>query len=437
MVRTLAPALRRAALAVALLALAAPARAGLLDYVKKPEAKFAWTLKGNSTVPQGTVYTLELTSQEWHKILWKHQLQVYQPTDVKPNATMLLYNTGGQANRGTIAFGFELATKIKAPVAILYDIPNQPIFDKEEDALIAETFVRYLDTKDEDWPLLFPMTKSVVKAMDALQAFAKDKFKTEIKSFIISGASKRGWTSWLTGAADPRVKAIAPLVIDTLNMLDQLAHQKKSFGEYSEMIHDYVERGLAPIPKTEMGRKLWQMVDPYFYRDRLTMPKLLINGNNDAYWTVDALNLYWNDLKGDKWVSYVPNAGHDLREGGKDGSRARAVNALAAFARYQTTDKALPKLTWKHSGDGDKLKLDVTADTKPKRARLWMATSDTRDFRKSTWRDAAMEETRGGITGTAKTPDKGFLAFYGELEYEIDGITYSLSTQIRVVGNEK
>src|SRR5262249_11933351 len=154
---------------------------------------------------------------------------------------------------------------------------------------IAETFVRYLDTKDADWPLLFPMVKGVVKAMDALQAFAKEEWKTEAKHFVISGGSKRGWTTWLTRAVDPRVKAIAPLVIDTLNMLKQLEHQKESFGTYSEMIHDYVERGLAPLPKTEAGRKLWQMVDPYSYRDKLTMPKMLINGNNDRYWSTDAL----------------------------------------------------------------------------------------------------------------------------------------------------
>ena len=422
---------------MALLAVGLPARADLESYVKKAEPKYSWKLNRKIERTEGTVYDLKLVSQEWEKIVWKHQLQVYQPKDVKPNATMLLYNTGNDANIGTIAFGFDLAAKIQAPVAILYHIPNQPLFDKKEDALIAETFVRYLDSGDSDWPLLFPMVKGVVKAMDAVQAFAKEEWKAEVKHFVISGASKRGWTTWLTGAVDPRVKAIAPMVIDTLNMLEQLKHQKESFGEYSEMIHDYVERKLAPIPRTEEGRKLWQMVDPYFFRDKLTMPKLLICGNNDRYWTVDALNLYWKDLKGDKYITYVPNAGHDLKEGGENGNRTRAVNALAAFVLHESKDNPMPKLSWKHDDDGDKLRVTVEASPMPKTARVWVATSKTRDFRESKWEERKVTIDKDRIVGEVARPTEGYLAFYAALDYEIEGLKQTLCTQIRVVGKEK
>src|SRR5439155_21063395 len=136
-----------------------------------------------------------------------------------------------------------------------------------DDALIARTFVKYLDTKDETWPLLFPMVKSVTRAMDALQEFAKSEWKAEVKDFVVTGASKRGWTSWLTAASgDKRVKAIAPLVIDTLNMPVQMENQVKAFGKPSEMIHDYVERKLVPVPQTSVAQNLWKMIDPWVYR---------------------------------------------------------------------------------------------------------------------------------------------------------------------------
>jgi PhoPQ-activated pathogenicity-related protein len=268
--------------------------------------------------------------------------------------------------------------------------------------------------------------------MDALQAFALQEWKQPVKQFVVSGASKRGWTTWLTGAVDPRVKAIAPLVIDTLNMVEQMEYQKKSFGHYSDMIKDYTERKLVPIPDTDDARKLWQMIDPYFYRDKLTMPKLLINGNNDPYWTVDALNLYWDGLKGDKFVTYVPNAGHNLQE--PDGSRTRTMNALAAFVRHQVTDRPLPKLKWTQGTKEGQASLTVESDLPPKGARLWAAKSATHDFRKSKWESTTLPSDKTPLVGHVEPPKEGFVAFYAELDFEIDGIKYTLCTQIRVLG---
>ena len=159
-----------------------PGPPDVADYVKKPDKEFSWKIKSKMDQAEGTVYDLHLVSQVWHGITWEHQLQVFLPKDVKPDATMFLWNQGGTASPASIAFGMDLAKKMGAPVAFLYGIPNQPLLDgKKEDALIAETFVRYLETKDETWPLLFPMVKSLVKAMDALQAFARKEWKVEVR----------------------------------------------------------------------------------------------------------------------------------------------------------------------------------------------------------------------------------------------------------------
>ena len=51
--------------------------------------------------------------------------------------------------------------------------------------------------------------------MDTVDAFVQSEGGRRIEKFLISGASKRGWTTWLTAAVDVRVKAIAPMVIDS------------------------------------------------------------------------------------------------------------------------------------------------------------------------------------------------------------------------------
>jgi PhoPQ-activated pathogenicity-related protein len=426
-----------ALLGAAALAGADPARADLLGYVTKPDGAFSWKLTANHDTPAGKVYEIHLVSQKWHDITWEHQLVVYQPKEVAPKPTMLLMNTGGAPKPGSAVVGLELARKCGAPVAILYQIPNQPLLgDRKEDALIAETFVRYLESKDESWPLLFPMVKSMLRAMDALQAFTKEQWKEPVKDFVVTGASKRGWTTWLTAAAgDPRVRAIAPMVFDVLNMQEQMAQQKRSYGGTSEMIHDYTERRLVPLPDTAEARKLWHMVDPYSYREKLTLPKLILLGTDDPYWTVDALNLYWDGLKGDKGVVYVPNAGHNLQQDGKD--LTRAVNALAAFTRFQSAGKPMPRLTWKHDDAGGRLRLTVEAAPAPKGARLWVAHAPTRDFRKAAWEERKAALAKGQVRGEVEPQAEGFLAFYAELDYEADGLPYHLCTQVRVAGTVK
>jgi PhoPQ-activated pathogenicity-related protein len=410
-------------------------RADLYDYVKKPDDSFKWSVKTKAQSDSGTTYTLDLTSQTWQGIKWEHQMVVHVPEGVKPTDTLFLWNTGGRPDPFNSLMAFELAKRGKIPVAFLYGIPNQPLFEgKKEDALIAETFVRYLKTEDEDWPLLFPMTKSLVRAMDALQAFAKEEWKTEVKSFVVSGGSKRGWTSWLTAAADSRVKAVAPCVIDMLNFGKQLPQQVLSFGKPSEMIRDYTNRGLIPIPDTTPGKKLWTMVDPWMYRDKLTMPKMLVHGTNDPYWPQDATNLYWDDLKGDKWLLYVPNAGHGLEQIHEDGKkdRIRALSTLAMFARHEIRNEPMPKMSWKHGDDDTKMTIQVTSDPAPKAARLWVADNPTRDFRKARWNERPATLDKGTVVGEVDKPTEGWRTFFAECEYEEDGQRYYLSTQLRM-----
>lgn len=435
----------------------------LTDYVAKKDDSFAWKLADTKKSDTGTVYEIDLTSQTWQGIAWEHKLLVFVHKDAKPQSTMVLYNTGGRPDLVNTAVGLAIAERVKAPVAVLFGVPKQPLYvDAKtgklttaapdptkprdgaltEDALIAETFVRFLDTKDGSWPLLFAMVKSVVKAMDCLQQFAKKEWSFDVSSFVITGASKRGWTSWLTAATgDKRVKAIAPIVIDTLNMPVQMKNQVQAFGKPSEMIRDYTQRKLVPIPDTPEAKKLWLMIDPWVYRDRLTLPKMIINGANDPYWPLDALNSYWDDLKGDKWVLYVPNAGHDLRERDKDGKPEllpmRAINTLSAFSRCMIFDKPMPKLSWKYRDlPGGGLSSEADANGEAKAMRFWTAEADTRDFRKALWKSGAQGKTGETIWGV-KEPLIGYKAMMTEVEFEVDGLKFNLSTQLRILEPKK
>jgi PhoPQ-activated pathogenicity-related protein len=415
---------------------AASGWADLPEYVRKPEPAFEWQLKNKIERSDERIYDLQFVSQVWQGEKWRHQLQIYRPANAAPSATMFLWVTGGGATPESISLGMELARKIKAPVAFVYHIPNQPLLDGNlrEDDLIAETFVRYLKSGDESWPLLLPMVKGVVKAMDVLQAFGKKEWNVPIDKFIVAGASKRGWTTWLTAAVDKRVGAIAPVVIDVLNMRAQMSRQVQAFGTYSARLGPYSSRGLLPIPETPAGQRLLHMVDPWAYRERLTMPKLIVNGTNDLYWATDALNLYWDGIPNNKWVLYIPNAGHNLRR--QDRPQREQLNdlitGLAAFSRHQIDGTPMPSLTWKHETVNGKLRLTIDANAAPTGARLWIAQSATTDFRTAQWKEHEVTISDGKIIGEVTPPEKGHLAFFGELDYEIDGLPYHLSTQVRM-----
>ena len=73
----------------------------------------------------------------------------------------------------------------------------------------------------------------------------------------------------------------------------------------------------------------------------------------------------------------------------------------------------------------------------PKAARVWTATAPTRDFREAKWKESAATVADNTILVTAERPKEGFKEFFVEMEYEIDGIKYNLSTQLRVLETAK
>jgi PhoPQ-activated pathogenicity-related protein len=263
--------------------------------------------------------------------------------------------------------------------------------------------------------------------MDAIEEIAEQEHDVKISRFVVTGGSKRGWTTWLSAVADNRVAGIAPIVIDTLNFPAQMKHQKETWGAYSEQIADYTLKGLVDVMLKQPEIPLWRWVDPYTYRGELRLPKLLINGTNDRYWVIDAVNLYWDDLVGEKHILYVPNAGHGLDDG-KEG----ALTTLAVFAQNIALQTSLPQLTWKHDDDGERMRLTVQSNPAPNSVRLWIAHSEDKDFRPDRWDATEVKANGDGVfVGHVERPSSGHVAFFAEARYSFGELEYALSTQMR------
>jgi PhoPQ-activated pathogenicity-related protein len=403
----------------------------LEDYVGKPDPTFAWNEVGSATADGFTVATLELVSQQWREHVWKHNVLVVKPDTIRNPDIAFLFVTGNSSGKSSVPMLQILARRAGAIAAVVTHVPNQPLYDgRKEDALIAYTFDQYLKTGDASWPLLFPMAKSAVKAMDAIQAHAREGSGQDVTRFVVGGASKRGWTTWLAGAVDGRIKAIAPMVIDMLNMKSQLEWADKVYGKQSEQIHDYTDLNLHMKMDDPPMKNLRGWVDPYSYRDRYTMPKLLLLGTNDPYWTVDSLRHYWDSLPPPKLIFQTPNAGHDLA-GGKE-----ATQTLAAFFQMIADRQELPAMDWAFANGADgKVDVRFSINREAEKINLWTAESSDRDFRNDAWAHETLPIRSGSSTARARVnpPSHGHRAYLVEVELKTStGETYKLSTEARV-----
>lgn len=394
----------------------------LAAYVARPDSSFTWRVRSEGKIGKSSYVELIMNSQTWRDTLWQHQLYIINPSTRNPDSRhALLFISGGRWKpelegpatdsrlpRNAERFA-ELTEKVRTPVAILRQVPFQPLFDGlTEDWIIALTFDRYLETGDQDWPLLLPMVKSVVRAMDTMQAIAADRWGFDINSFTVAGASKRGWTTWLTGAVDQRVTAMAPMVIDVVNMAEQMEHARATWGQPSHKIRPYTERNLHERLASPGGRALLEIVDPYSYRRVLHQPKLIINGTNDEYWPLDALNLYWPALEGEKYLLYVPNNGHGLKD------YERVLGGLVALHRHVAHGDPLPTLDWQFEEAADRVRLELRPSMRAKRAVAWIARSPTRDFRGARWESVMMKRKGGLYSIEVERPRTGYVAVLGE-----------------------
>ena len=411
--------------------------------------------------PLYTAHVIDMTSQRWRdlsevdRIDWQHYMTVYTPNLTPPgsfsNFGALVIgggNNGGAPPGADPALG-ALAALTGSVVTSLRTVPNEPLTftgdpfgPRREDEIIAKTFRNFLDGGDDEWPLLLPMVKSAVRAMDTVQDFLPTVIGASDvpDEFFVTGGSKRGWTTWLTAAVDSRVTAIAPAVIDVLNMDESMLHHKQFYdgvttaisGGYSAWVHDYTDLGIFDELSTPTAQPLLDIVDPYEYRDRLTMPKYLVNSTGDEFFVPSSAQFYVDDLLGQTYLRYVPNTGHGLN--------ADADDSIFTFYQAILAGTALPEFSWSLVGDNA---IQVDTVDAPIAVNLWQATNPVEnDFRNAVvglpWTSSALVDQGGGVfVGSVPIPATGATGFMIELIYASPFASdFKFTTQIRVLTPE-
>lgn len=416
-------------------------------YVKAADSTYAWKVVHSIPGDDATQFVVELTSQTWRtekdvdRPVWKHWLIVVVPKEAVPQ-TAFLFIVGG-ANGGdppdsADARTLAIAQATGSVVAELRMVPNQPLIfhqddtPRKEDDLIAYTWDQFLKTGDETWPARLPMVKSAVRAMDCIQELlASEKGgKHNIDNFVVAGGSKRGWTTWCTSAVDKRVVAAVPIVIDVLNVKASMAHHAAVYGFYAESVGDYMKHNIMQRSDHPKLKELYAIEDPFSYRERLTMPKYIVNASGDQFFCPDSSQFYFDDLVGEKLLRYVPNADHGLGD-------TDALESIIAF--YTTVLKGTPRPTysWTFEKDGS---IRVTTPNKPTEVLLWQANNpDARDFRVDTigkaYTSTPLEaDASHAFVGRIDPPKSGWTAFFVELSFDVGGpFPLKVSTAVRVL----
>lgn len=378
------------------------------DYVWKSDENYKWVDLGEDHILTGSVgnrgykgYTLNMTSQRWltddvfspnsnSKSLWWHYLVVIVPDNVQYTRNASLWITGGSVTSGfpstkdeDILVSAALATATSTVTGVLFQIPNEhttfasdPIQkSRTEDAIIAFTWAHFLDDpSNPEWLVRFPMVKASLRAMDAVKEFTQQKLPelgTSLDYFTVAGASKRGWTTWLVAAVDPtRVMLAVPVVLDAINFVTVMHHQFRSYGGWSYALQDYIDMNITERFDEPNMLTLSQYEDPYFYFDRLTMPKLIVNAAMDEFQQPDDTHYWWKDLPAPKQFLIAPNAEHSLATG-----ILEVVPAIGAWVQNHLLKEAVPSMTWTIDGTTGEIVATIGNEGVVYEANLWWAYS--------------------------------------------------------------
>jgi PhoPQ-activated pathogenicity-related protein len=222
--------------------------------------------------------------------------------------------------------------------------PGDPLKkDRKEDALLAMAWRSFLDDPEHDiaWIPRLPMVKAAYQVMRAVQEFTlQEGIQDEAPGWVVSGASKRGWTAFLAGAVNcktcaAKIAGIAPIVPIVPDILADVHRQWQSYNGFTFAFQDYTDQNLTTELDNEVMAQMFKIADPINYVEQLsTIPKYVVVSSNDEFMSMDWTNLYWDKLKGEKHLIIVPNSEHSMATG-----IYQSLSAMGTFVRSLAAGK--------------------------------------------------------------------------------------------------
>ncbi|EJV6180597.1 PhoPQ-activated pathogenicity-related family protein [Salmonella enterica] len=369
-----------------------------------------YTLINTAPLAQVVVRHYELLSQHWSPddmvtpAQWRHNVDIYIPETAKEHHALVVVNNGINYDKGVQITGkpgdfpqetlASISRDTNTIVISVSDIPNQYLTfqdDKKplkEDESVSRSWALFMEAPEQRklMPLNIPMVTALSQAMRLAK---KELTQWNINSFIITGISKRGWTTWLSAIADPDVEAIVPFAIDLLDIDASLEH---------------------------------------IYQPRLAIPKYIINASGDDFFVPDNTRFYYSKLPGVKSLRIVPNMNHYL-------INQFAEESLVPFINRFQSKKTLPQLI----GLIHHHLLTVYFSEAPVKVVRWTANNpNARDFRYACgirYQPLTIDiPANNKISITLNEPKTGWEATYIEATFN-DG--YVATSQVYITPDEK
>ncbi|EGG22960.1 hypothetical protein DFA_05090 [Cavenderia fasciculata] len=386
----------------------------LEDFVYRQDEGWSYVLQSQFSGPGYTAYVLNFTSLNWlefpktNKPRWWHFLTVCVPTFVTSNTGFLYVDNGNYASAPpTVLHPLiqSVCLASRSVVSHLAQNPNQPLIldndnkSRSEDAIIGYTWKKFLEnTTDYDWLGQFPETKATVRAFDCISKFMKDSFPPwfpKVKSFVVSGASKRGWASWLAAAVDPRVKAVIPVVMPILDLVKNCENHYKAYGGWSYAYYNYYGEGVMAYMGTPQFDAMAKEIDPINWVDQLLVPKYIVTAVGDQFFIPDSSAFFFHKLLGAKHQRIHPGADHSLLQ-----RWSQFIQEVTTYYNMVINRQSLPDFEWSVIPDivSNTTAITIVTDKRDCPSSVLLYTADTISTTKRDWRQLLAPNVPQNIT---------------------------------------